>query len=152
MVIFVLIERNNRCSNMEESNVFMQFIKESGWIVVLILYAIFKLSQLGYKRRKRVGIRELSAAEAKSMIATKDLVLLDVRSKDEFEAGAIEGAINIDIREKRFVTELLKIDKKSTLLIYCASGMRSNAAAQTAERQGFKYIYNITGGLKHWDD
>ena len=72
----------------------------------------------------------------------------DVRTKEEFEKGHIENAINIDfINNKR---SLKKLDRKKTYLIYCQSGRRSQLAMDFLKEQGFTRLFNMRGGLLQW--
>lgn len=75
-----------------------------------------------------------------------DTILLDVRTADEVSLGTIEGAINIsvnDIREKLF-----RLDKAKAIYLFCGVGMRGYIAARVLSQNGFKRVYNLSGGLK----
>ena len=75
--------------------------------------------------------------------------LLDVRTQDEFNAGHLEGAINIDIWSPSFMKEVKSsFDRSEPLLIYCAGGGRSAMAAEDLRKKGFKLIYDLEGGIE----
>ena len=57
-----------------------------------------------------------------------NVVLLDVRTPDEYTKGRLKGSININIYERDFPTKIAKLDKSKIYLIYCWSGARSSRA------------------------
>lgn len=81
----------------------------------------------------------------------QQVVLLDVRRPEEFEAGKIEGAQNINVLEpETFNTQIEKLDKSQPVYIYCRSGNRSGKAAQIMQDAGFTKIYDLEGGYLNW--
>ncbi len=76
----------------------------------------------------------------------QDVILLDVRTKDEFEMGAIEGAINKPLDELRNLLQDLPKDKK--IYVYCAVGLRGYLALKILKANGFEQVYNLSGGYK----
>ncbi len=97
------------------------------------------------------GVNSLSTEEAKAFIAARlavDYQLLDVRQPQEYENEHLPGALLIPI--KQLPEELAGLDRKKPLLVYCAVGGRSRAAAQFLAGQGFEEVYNISGGIKKW--
>lgn len=76
----------------------------------------------------------IDGAEAKRLVAAGAL-LLDVRTPEEFADGHIDGARNLPI--DRLDGELGTLPRDKTIVVYCASGARSNAAAQTLHGAGF---------------
>lgn len=80
----------------------------------------------------------------------KGYTLVDLRRPEEFAAGHIEKAENINYLAEDFVTNISKLDKTQTLLIYCRSGNRSGRAAKVMDSLGFKKIYDLKGGYLAW--
>ncbi len=81
--------------------------------------------------------------------AVEALTILDVRQPKEYEQGHIPGAKLIPLSE---LTERLdEIDPKKTTVIYCAIGGRSRVASQILVGNGFKDVYNLSGGIKAWN-
>ncbi len=76
----------------------------------------------------------------------KKIFLLDVRTPDEFEMGAIQGAVNIPVDELR--DRLSEIPRDKTLYIYCAVGLRGYLALKILKARGFDNVYNLSGGYK----
>jgi rhodanese-related sulfurtransferase len=81
----------------------------------------------------------------------KDVQLLDVRTKEEWDAGRLEGATRIDIGEEGFTGKAVaRFDKSKPMLIYCLSGGRSADAAKLLAKAGFTEVYNLKGGIRAW--
>lgn len=95
-------------------------------------------------------LKKISAADAKEMIdTTKDLIILDVRTNEEFEEGHIKDAILIPDYEIETKAEELLTDKNATILVYCRSGRRSALASQTLSDLGYSSIFDF-GGIIDW--
>lgn len=80
----------------------------------------------------------------------QDVVLLDVRSVEEFNKGHIPNAINIDFNAADFESEIEKLDPSKTYYIYCKSGVRSTKACRVLEAKGFDKIVNLSDGYKNY--
>ena len=91
---------------------------------------------------------KLNPAAFESGMASAQLV--DVRTPDEFKAGHIEGALNINIASPQFEAELAKLNKAAPVYVYCAVGGRSAKAASAMQKQGFLQVYDLTGGITAW--
>ncbi|KXB06176.1 hypothetical protein AKJ53_01135 [candidate division MSBL1 archaeon SCGC-AAA382F02] len=90
-------------------------------------------------------------AEAREMIKSKDPVVLDVRTPDEFESGHIPGAILLPVDELKGST-FLEIPHDEEILCYCRSGHRSSWAAEYLSLKGFTRAYNLSGGILAWEN
>lgn len=75
--------------------------------------------------------------------APKDVVIIDTRTNEEYQAGHLKGALHLPIDELR--EHLDKIDKNKQLYIYCQSGLRSYLACRILQQHGFK-CKNVVGG------
>ena len=84
-------------------------------------------------------------------ISTKDALVFDVRTTEEFNLGHIKGSINIDFYdEKLFVDFFQKINKTKPIYIYCRSGNRSKKSSEILKKIGFVKVYDLLGGYKNW--
>lgn len=85
------------------------------------------------------------------LLKKKNIVLLDVRTVEEFKEGHIPDATLIDVQKipefKKYVSGL---DKNKTYLIYCRSGKRSNTAKVFMQEIGFKKLVDLEGGFSQW--
>ncbi len=79
-----------------------------------------------------------------------DIQLVDVRTPDEYNAGHIKGAININFFDADFVAQMSKLNKDKEIYVYCKSGNRSGKSATKLEDAGFTKIYDLQGGFKNW--
>lgn len=98
------------------------------------------------------SIKTVSADEFAQIIKSDSVILVDVRTADEYNAGHIEGARNIDVLKDDFnniATTSLPKDKE--IAVYCRSGKRSMKAANILAKDGFKVI-NLKGGWLEWTD
>lgn len=97
------------------------------------------------------GYADVNVSEAKRMIETNtNLVILDVRTQEEYEEGHIKNAVLIPLSE--FEGRLNELDKEKEILVYCRSGVRSATASQILIDNGFVTVYNILGGIIAWRD
>jgi rhodanese-related sulfurtransferase len=80
----------------------------------------------------------------------KDVVLLDVRTLQEYAQGHIAGATNLNYRAKDFGEQVGKLDKSKTYLVYCAVGGRSTSACEKMAKLDFPHLYNLDGGISRW--
>jgi rhodanese-related sulfurtransferase len=79
------------------------------------------------------------------------IVLLDVRTEDEYVRGHIPNAINMDFYNPNFKTDIKKLDKDKSYLIYCAAGGRSKKTSRLLKDNGFNKVHNLQQGFNNWD-
>ena len=89
----------------------------------------------------------LDAPKFAEKIAELDVVVLDVRTPEEFNSGHIPNAINIDIYSDYFRADISALDKSKSYAVYCRSGKRSVDASSEMDLTGFKSTFNLTGGI-----
>jgi phage shock protein E len=78
------------------------------------------------------------------------VILLDVRTREEFARGKIAGAINLPVDEVETKIETVIPDKMSKIYIYCLSASRSPIAVEIMENLGYPNVYNMDPGLLGW--
>ena len=96
-------------------------------------------------------IKVLSVADYKVAITKSDVVIVDVRTPEEFSQGAILNAQNISVTDASFENEIQKLDKKQPVYVYCRSGARSQTAAKKMAALGFIEIIDLEGGYLAWN-
>ncbi len=79
-----------------------------------------------------------------------DLVILDIRTPEEFGTGHIDGAINIDYYAADFEAQLSGLDLTVPYVMYCNSGNRSSNALPLMDSIGFEEVYELDGGIQAW--
>ena len=94
---------------------------------------------------------QISYEEAKKIMdEQEDIIILDVRTEEEFKGGYIKGAVLFPSQEVNEETAAEKLpDKDQTILIYCSSGGRSKKVAQQLVDMGYTNIYEF-GGINSW--
>lgn len=78
--------------------------------------------------------------------------ILDVRTPEEFTAGHVQNAMNLNIYDKGFDNALSHLDKTKPVLVYCKAGSRSGDAAERMKKMGFSEVYNFSGGMLAWSN
>lgn len=82
--------------------------------------------------------------------AGEKVLVIDVRSPDEFAAGHVPGAINVPVDTITGNEPALKDWKQKPVVLYCKSGRRAAMAASTLEKQGFVRLEHLTGDIGGW--
>src|SRR3954468_5810801 len=100
----------------------------------------------------KAEIREVDGAEADRIRQQPGAVVLDVREPDEYEQGAIPGAVHIPRGQLESNVESRVPDKSAPIVINCASGMRSAFAAKTLGALGSQDVVSLVGGFNKWKD
>lgn len=98
------------------------------------------------------GIRLVSADEGAALLddAPDDLVILDVRTPEEFSEARIDGAVMIDFYDDDFEAQLATLDPDATYLLYCRSGNRSGQTTEIMRTLGFTDVADVDGGILAW--
>lgn len=108
------------------------------------------LAVLAYElSRARSGGESVGPMDAVRLI-NQGAILVDVRSKAEFDAGHIRDARHLPQEQVAGAGESLKKFKDKVIVACCESGMRSSAAARVLRTQGFGKVVNLRGGLQAW--
>lgn len=117
-----------------------------------IIYVLLVLISFACQSQQNPKVKVLPAKEYKTLIAKEKVQLVDVRTPSEFSAGAISGAVNIDVNNTSvFEKEIQKLDKSKPVYIYCRSGARSQKAAKKMAEMGFTSIIDLQGGYMAWN-
>ncbi|MBB6176895.1 rhodanese-related sulfurtransferase [Anoxybacillus tengchongensis] len=90
----------------------------------------------------------ISVDEAAQMMQKEDVVVLDVRTEEEYASGHIPGAILLPLQQ--LPDRMNELNKNKTYIIVCRSGNRSAQASELLVKEGFTNIYNMTGGMNEW--
>jgi rhodanese-related sulfurtransferase len=94
--------------------------------------------------------KNIAAAEFKQLVAKGDVVIVDVRTPNEYAQGHIQDAKLINLYERDFDAQIAKLNKETTTLVYCRSGRRSASAMRKMQSAGFSTVYNLSGGIMSW--
>jgi len=98
----------------------------------------------------KAEIREVDPREVAARL--DHYTLLDVREPDEYEQGALPGAVHVPRGQLEFAIESRLADKGAPIAVYCAGGTRSAFAAKTLQDLGYGDVASIAGGFNRWKD
>ena len=99
----------------------------------------------------RDGVLHVTAVEAAQLLDEKpDIKVLDVRTGFEYKRGHIEGAVQINYYFFGFEKKLSALDKETTWLVHCKSGVRSGNTLPLMKKLGFKSIIHMDDGINGW--
>lgn len=93
----------------------------------------------------------LDVPQFEKLRANTNHVVLDVRTKAEFDIAHIPGALHLDVNGPDFDQEVGKLDRSKVYLVHCASGIRSMKACNVMRPLGFTNLHNLQGGFRAWD-
>lgn len=91
----------------------------------------------------------ITSTEGKEMMENCDVIILDVREKNEYDAGHIENAILLPLGQIETEAGSVLSDKDATILVYCRSGNRSKEGAKKLVSLGYTNVYEM-GGIQNW--
>lgn len=95
--------------------------------------------------------KNVTVADAEKLIkADPKVVIIDVRTPEEFKAGHIAGAKNIDFNGDDFEKQIAALDKSKTYVVHCAAGGRSAQACKIIERVKLPSVYHMNEGFSAW--
>ena len=106
----------------------------------ILLFVLFISIQFTYAQMESKSIKEFIGFN------TSTEVLLDVRTPEEFKAGCIDGALNIDWFSPNFDKQVEIFDKNKTIYVYCKKGGRSLKSQARLKELGFLHVINLEGG------
>jgi phage shock protein E len=120
------------------------FYSSAAFLCILFLWAC---------SGKKQNSGSLDPQAFKDSIAQAQVVLVDVRTPEEYSEGHIANAQLINYQDSSFlVTVLAKIPKASHVYLYCHSGRRSAAARDKMTALGYDHVTHLTGGIKAWQE
>ena len=116
----------------------------------LILIGVLSVLALTACGPKSVSVSNLDPTQFHAKTQESGVVTIDVRTPDEFNAGHIAGAINIDVEASTFGREIAKLNKSTGYAVYCHSGRRSGIATEKMIKTKFLSVFNLTNGIQGW--
>lgn len=121
--------------------VMTHYILTSVWIVLFVLLI---------RTEGARGGKALSTAEVTHLINKEDAKVIDIRSKDDFRAGHITGAINIPAREMPKRVSELDAFKDTPVILVCKTGATAGATGGQMAKLGFTKLHKLQGGILEW--
>ena len=99
------------------------------------------------------GFHDLEPDEWESMLNEKQVTVLDIRNDYEVEIGQFKRAKNLRLKEFNGFSQKLEsadLPKEQKTLLYCTGGIRCEKAIKEMQKQGFKEVYQLKGGILHY--
>lgn len=121
------------------------------FVIFIILLCCLVTGCSSIKSENRmVQVEKITTNEVKRIIDNyedeDDIVIIDVRTEDEYNFGHLENAINIPVGN----IESIDISKDIRVVVYCRSGSRSATAASKLKELGYEKVYDM-GGIQDWE-
>ena len=96
-----------------------------------------------------ISFGDVTVEEAKSLVESNvSLIIVDVRIREEYDSGHIEGAILIPVSELE--GRINELSKEEELLIYCRTGNRSSNSVNILKANGYTKIFHMNDGIIAW--
>jgi len=116
-------------------------------MLLALVILILMIGQRGFYTFLDMGnVERVDPSEAKALLKQQELLILDVRSQEEYQVSHLAGAI-------RYQPELLDtLDRNTPVMVYCTISLRSNSLAKELSDLGHEQIYDLTGGLISWSN
>ena len=97
------------------------------------------------------SVKELNIAQTKTLLENnKDILIIDVRTQEEYDLGHIEGAILIPYDQLYSKLSELEEYKNKPILVYCRTQNRSKVAVDIFKNNGFKDLYQMVDGYSNY--
>jgi rhodanese-related sulfurtransferase len=93
-------------------------------------------------------IKYIDIDSARVKLNNEDVMAVDIRDQESFNAGHINGAIHLS--NNNFDKFSNSTDKNNTIIVYCYHGNSSQKAAQLLMNFGFLDVYSLNGGYEEW--
>ena len=135
-------------------------------IVLLIIIGIFSVfgfscSKTGNEKQdlvmskeakngKKAEYKKITSDEAKKMMETQKVIVVDVRTLEEYNEGHIPNAISVPLETIENEAEAKLKNKDDLILVYCRSGRRSREAALKLIEKGYTNVIDF-GGIQDWN-
>jgi rhodanese-related sulfurtransferase len=127
----------------------LEFIGHHPYLVAAAVLAAIVV--VVYELRARVqAFAALSAAQAVRLMNQGGALVIDLRSKDSFDAGHIVDARNVPVATLESQADSLKKWRDKNVITYCDNGSNGATAARTLMKLGFTKVFNLQGGLNGW--
>jgi rhodanese-related sulfurtransferase len=127
-------------------------------ILLLLLSTLLVLATSACRKGETVspsgpaGSRDISISEAEALLKSgQKIVVLDVRTPEEFADGHLPGATNLNFNAPGFKDVLGALNRDTTYLVHCQAGGRSARATAAMKELGFKSVLHMNEGFSEWE-
>lgn len=149
-----LVERKKALSGWEKAGI--------PFIILIVVWVVYSVTQpfasiqphtttssIAIPGGQQLGYKTISVSDASAMIqSSSNLLVVDVRTSQEYAQGHLKGAINIPLSD--LPLRIGGLDPNRPILVYCQTGYRSAQASAILVKAGFTQVYNMEGGMTAW--
>lgn len=114
----------------------------------VVMVILFNSCTIGQAQSPQTNLSATEFAHKIKELPTA--AIIDVRTPDEFLKGHLVNALNYHWNGNEFDKQIAPLDKSKPVFVYCLSGGRSSAAANKMRSDGFKEVYELSGGIMKW--
>lgn len=101
-------------------------------------------------RKSHPDVRQMTVPELqKRLVQGESMVLLDVRSSEEFAVSQLKGGVSAPT-ETAVSKQVETLQKDALIVVYCSVGLRSAVTAQALQKRGYRNVFNLEGSLFEW--
>ena len=115
-----------------------------------LLAASLMLAQMPAAQAADAKPRKIQTEEFDQLRTKPNHVILDVRTVEEFKAGHLKDAVNLNVQDPGFSQKIGTLDRTKTYLVHCARGGRSARASDQLVKAGLTNVIDFTGGFEAW--
>jgi len=115
-------------------------------LIPVLFFLLTSFASINAQKKTEVNSKQASVLIQKD----SKLIVLDVRTPEEFKEGHIKGAINIDIRQEDAFSKIDKLNKNAKYLVYCRTNHRSGIAVSHMMQSGFRNVTQMMDGFPGW--
>ncbi len=117
-------------------------------VIIAVLALIIYYTQI-HLPSTTISFGDVTVEEAKSLVESNvSLIIVDVRTREEYDSSHIEGAILIPVSELE--GRINELSKEEELLIYCRTGNRSSNSVNILKANGYTKIFHLNDGIIAW--
>ena len=128
---------------------FSVFVSNNLFLFLALSVIVALILRMELKRVLR-GFKDVTPAEAVTLINREDAFVLDVREDNELAQGKIAGAKHIALSVLKQRVEEIKEAAEKPVIAYCKTGMRSSHACEILKQHNFSNVVNLKGGVTAW--
>jgi thioredoxin len=96
------------------------------------------------------GVKHINSETFKFLVESKEGIVLDVRTSQEYAQGHIKNSTLISINDSKVLEKLSLLQKNKPIYVYCLTGSRSRAVADYLSQNGYNEVYNLQKGIVEW--
>ena len=113
----------------------------------LLLLPVLCICLCACSHDAKAKVEKITPEQAKQMMDQEEVIIVDVRSEEEYAQGHILHSLNVPLDQITDMKNYANVD--DTLLVYCRSGNRSAQASEQLIKNGFIHVYDF-GGIMEW--